>query len=343
MQNDLYTTAVPFVFAVGIAVPGVLGLVTTELPSPELSVLSGAYQRAYEDGFTDGFPMTNRSQELFTAVNLAFFGQTSPDVVIGDAEWLFIGEEFQQPTDGKDFLDALRTAQAALADHEISLIPVIVPDKARVYADMLPRDRGEALSARYNETLTQMQSSGFAPIDLSQVFLKGRANGEMFMRTDTHWSPLGAALAAVHVADVTGLAAAGSMRFETDVTPELHFEGDLMTFVDTGPLSAWIGITPERIDQPVTTAAEGASLDLFGDAEIGIVLVGTSFSARTEFNFAGALKAATHMDVVNLAVEGQGPFAPITEALSSGTIFDISPQYVVWEIPERYIQTWSFK
>ncbi len=45
----------------------------------------------------------------------------------------------------------------------------------------------------------------------------------------------------------------------------------------------------------------------------------------------------TDGDVVNLAREGDGPFAPMAEFLSSGELKRLSPKLVIWEIPERYL------
>lgn len=106
--------------------------------------------------------------------------------------------------------------------------------------------------------------------------------------------------------------------------------------METGAFHALIGPAAEVIEVPTTVALD-AGQGLFGDVATDIVLIGTSFSARTEFNFAGFLQQATGMTVVNLAVEGQGPFAPMQAALDAGTITDLSPSIVIWEIPERYI------
>lgn len=343
MKKSVHSTVTSAAFACVIGIPGAIGLATTELPDTNISVLKGAYQRTYEDRFSEGFLFSTFSREALNALNISLFGQASPDVVVGANEWLFTGEEFEVLATSVDLAEELRIAKDALDMQGITLVPVIVPDKARVYEDKLPRNRGEALSARYQKAQDILGAMGFPQIDLLEMLQEGREQQPTFMRTDTHWSPFGARLTANRVASDLLLTNTETNAFVTEETPNQTFEGDLMKFVDTGRFSEWVGISKERITLPVTRASESGGLGLFGDAEVGIVLVGTSFSARPEFNFDGALKKATQMDVVNLSVEGQGPFKPMTEALESGAIADIAPQLVIWEIPERYIQTWRSK
>lgn len=343
MSTKAITTVIPYVFALGIGGPAAISVANTPLPDPDLSVINGAYQSAYEDQFSKEFPLSNFAQDAYVAFNLAAFGQAHVDVVVGADNWLFTQEEFQPPETQIEFMDTLSAVGNQLADHGITLIPVVVPDKARIYSDKLPRDRDQALMSRYTDIQNALIDGGFASVDLAQVLAKGRGNQPTFMRTDTHWSPFGAALSATHLATTVGLSAIGPNTFETTLTPDQPFNGDLMKFVDTGWFANWVGIVPEHIDHYETHATQDAGLGLFGDADVGIVLVGTSYSARSDFNFEPALKQATGLDVVNLAQEGKGPFDPMVQALESAAILDISPQFVVWEIPERYISPRNLK
>ncbi len=323
----------PAAFGLVLAVPATLGLLSTPLPSSKLSVVKGEYQSVYEDAFTKGFPLTELSKDAYTAMTLAVFGQANAEVVIGQDNWLFTAEEFRYPNSEFDFATELQTARDVLSNEGIKLVPVIVPDKARIYSDKLPYARGDALEGRYAQALTVLRDLGFTAIDMVDVLKAERANAETFMRTDTHWSPEGAK----HVADSLGdFIELGSSEFVTEVTEPVLFEGDLKSFADTGRFERWVGVGDETISVSTTTAT-GDELSLFGSSEIGVVLVGTSYSAREDFNFAGALKQATSQDVVNLAQEGRGPFAPMRDALANGTITEIYPNYVLWEIPERYI------
>lgn len=331
-----YMTALPFLVAV--SVPGVIGLTTTDVALQDRTIISGSYQRAYEDAFTENMPLSDAARASYTAVTLALFGQAGPDVVVA-GDWIFTTEEMRAPDETVSFRTALEEARTALAADGITLIPILVPDKARIYADLLPRDRAAALDSRYSQALAVLDELGFPAVDLNAALTQGRTLAPMFMATDTHWSPLGADLAAQVVAEVSPT---GTGQFETTLSAPAAFDGDLRAFVDTGPFADWIGLAPEIIRAPITVATS-SGLGLFDDVTIDAVLIGTSFSARTEFNFAGALQQATGLSIVNLSEEGRGPFAPMQAALADGTLQDLSPTIVFWEIPERYIHPRSFQ
>ena len=343
MVQDINTKLTPLLFVAGLALPGAYSIAKVEVHQPDLDPLKGAYQRAYETSFVDAFPMTFSAQALLNTATLALFGEANSEVVIGQGDWLFTSEEFRPPEEAPNFAAILQDTRTRLAEHEIELLPVIVPDKARIYTEKLPRARSGAIETRYESALSAVRAQGFVGVDLTSALLAGRQTSETFMRTDTHWSPAGASLAAKELADATGLIKAGNSDVTTQTLPNAPFDGDLMPFVETGPFAPWVGIEPEEIGVQQTVLTQDNGLGLFGEADIGIVLVGTSFSARAEFNFAGALSQATGLEVVNLATQGQGPFTPMVEALDAGTILEINPRFVVWEIPERYLSVWSSK
>jgi alginate O-acetyltransferase complex protein AlgJ len=74
-----------------------------------------------------------------------------------------------------------------------------------------------------------------------------------------------------------------------------------------------------------------------------VAIVGTSYSAEPAFHFEGFLKQALSADVINLALEGKGPFKPMDEALQGTILEDTGVRVVVWEIPERYVPSRSLR
>jgi hypothetical protein len=84
--------------------------------------------------------------------------------------------------------------------------------------------------------------------------------------------------------------------------------------------------TTERA-QPATTGG------LFGDVQVPVTLVGTSYSMRA--NFHGYLQAYLKADTLNVAVDGGGFIQSMSQYLRDDS-FQISPPILlVWEIPER--------
>ena len=141
----------------------------------------------------------------------------------------------------------------------------------------------------------------------------------MFLRTDTHWSPLGAETVAQRLgAEIreTHLLDVPAQNFVTRVGEERTHKGDLLSFLPLDPLFDELLPRPEQLQQRTTEAApalpggqqSGAGDDLFGDSQQPrLALVGTSYSASPRWNFEGALKQALSADLINYAKEGKGP------------------------------------
>jgi len=327
--------------ASSMLVVGAIGAATiasTPVEPSAAQAIDGSFQRAYESRFLEALPTRDWTTGLWNAVRYAALGEVNDGAVPGRDGWLFTAEEFAEPQETRDLAHDIAHARDTLAAMGVRLVPVIVPDKARIMRDKLPRGRSEAFAGRYDRTLAVIGAAGLSAIDLRSAMTEASAS---FMRTDSHWSPAGTRAAAEAVA--TALADAGlpETAFTTEVGDERPFEGDLLNFVDTGPWQSLVGPAAETIQTYETVAMDAGLGDLFGDVTIPVVLVGTSFSARTEFHFEGFLKQALGADVVNVAIEGQGPFVPMDRFLESDTIDQASPEVVIWEIPERYLSTRS--
>lgn len=178
--------------------------------------------------------------------------------------------------------------------------------------------------------------------DLLTPLLEARAEAPVFLRTDTHWTPFGAQVAARALAAALRPALPEDSElfraaYETRTLPPEPFEGDLLAFVPLGPLQH-LGPPPETLE-PRTTEAVGEREQggLFDTPEIPVVLVGTSYSAGERWNFAGALREALGADVLNVADEGLGPLPPMHAFLDAATLRDTPPELVIWEFPERYL------
>ena len=113
-----------------------------------------------------------------------------------------------------------------------------------------------------------------------------------------------------------------------------------MSFVPVSDaVRAWFGLTAETVHAyEVGAAAAGSGgPGLFGEIVIPVTLVGTSYSGDPRWAFEDALRLELGLDVLNVAAEGEGPFEPMREYLRSEAISEVSPDLVVWEIPERYL------
>ncbi len=187
-----------------------------------------------------------------------------------------------------------------------------------------------------------LDNAGIRSVETRAPLLEAKGKGQLFLTTDTHWTPLGAEV----VADAVG-AALGKRDTAYTIadTAPVERDGDLSKFIVTGGLAPLVGLGPETVVPREASAPPAASsADIFGPSSIPFVLTGTSYSANPQWSFGESLKVALGSDVLNLAEEGKGPVAPMRAFLDSPTLRDTPPEVVIWEFPVRYLgqtQLWK--
>ncbi|MBO9401195.1 hypothetical protein [Shimia sp. R9_3] len=339
MSSRPYLHAQTFVagFVALTLLPGIWMFAKAPLTGLEANVLSGAAQRQYESRFDNSFPLRSSLRQTWAALKFGLFSEMAEGAVAGTNGVLFTSEELLPPKDSQDFLTALRAAQAPIEAAGAELVPVILPDKIRMMPDALPRIRSAQFAERYDHLLQMIAAEGLRTLDVRPALSGPNA----FMRTDTHWSPEGARNVAQALSNTLAGKISSQTPFETRHTGTRRFDGDLLAFADTGIWRPYVGPAPERINTYDTQSAARQELGLFDDIKTPIALVGTSFSAREDFHFIGFLKSSLQAEVLSFAMEGRGPFTPMERFLADGQMTTTQPQIVLWEIPERYIDTWS--
>lgn len=307
-------------------------------------VWTGDWASTYSAGFDKALPIRDFSIELWTLVSFSLFREGRDGVLVGDNDWLYSKEEFAIEGRLQETLQRrlgwIVAIQGELSRQGIDLAVALVPAKSRVYPEHLGRYRWPAdLDSVYQNARQYLASHGILAPDLLEQLLASKRDAPVFLRTDTHWTPAGAAVVAQAVAAAAG--AQGDAHFVTVAEPAIEHRGDLLNFIPLGRF-AGSGPLPDRLVPVRTEAAGEGDADasaLLGDSGVPVVLVGTSYSANRLWNFDGALRQALKADLVNAAKEGMGPFRPMREMLVSATLADAAPKLVIWEIPERYLWT----
>lgn len=302
-----------------------------------------------EDAFEDHFYWKDSAVGLWGSLRYVLFHTGNSGVVIGRDQWLFTSEEFEVYKNSQKELahklDIIARVERHLRQHGVQLAIMLVPAKARIYGEYLGRTplpaHKDALYRNFRRQLLERHL--YAP-DLLSLFEATAVEQQLFMRTDTHWTPRGAQLAAEGLGatlsrDCPSLLLAPK-PFATLTTGTESYRGDLTKFVPTGWLPESMGIRSEKLEKRETHALdESVSSDaLFADETLPVVLVGTSYSAHAQWNFEGALKTALQSDVMNVADEGSGPMKPMAAYLKSAPLESRVPQLVIWEIPERFLE-----
>ena len=338
MDTNITNTLFSTVFVAGLATVGLLSHNSNTGPVNLSELLHGSTQSRYEDGFKAKNPLKSSSIAMMGALKYAVFGQAAKGAVVGNDGWLFTTEELETtPEFAKNIqssADQIARVYADMAARGVHLLPVIVPDKAEVYADQLGVTRVPSVVERRDLLTSALKKHGVAVLDATSALEVVKSQGNAFMQDDTHWSPLGSQAVANAVADRVANIEFTKTEVSTNATGTLIFDGDLLAYVPTGILRPLVGPAQNQIEQFETKVAAGTSL--FGDAPVDVVLVGTSFSAKADWHFEGFLKQALQADILNYADEGRGPFAPMEAFMASDTFQYDAPKLVIWEIPARY-------
>lgn len=324
---------------------------------------------AFLDGKTTGqianaladTPLPEAAAKLERGLSWLAVGDLGPRVRQGCPQWLFLQDELavhrQAEANAAGRAVELRQVQTRLASQGIALLVAVVPDKSRIEAEHLCGLRRPASFATRVDTW-MAAAAGVNILPLETVMQGERTS--YFLRTDTHWSEQGAAIAAKAIVDRLRQPGAfavptATLQMRTEAGAPTARHGDLVRLagIDWLPASMqptadivqptrFVEVSAAPASGPVGashTAADTAAAedDLFGDTGVpSVAVIGTSFSRNS--NFIPFLEAALGMHVGNFARDG-GEFAGAANAYFGGAAFkDTPPKLVIWEIPERALQ-----
>jgi alginate O-acetyltransferase complex protein AlgJ len=336
---------VPGVAAIGTLGAGFVALCFNEsiLVSPPKTWWNGDWGVAYEDALDEEFAVREPSVGAWGVIEYALFGDGRRGVVVGEGGWLFTAEEFEvypgAMERAAERADRVARVRAGMEARGVGLVVVFLPAKSRIEAAHLGGQRVPAQAAEVGPHFAQrVRAAGVELVDLEPVLREARGGGEVFLRTDTHWTPRGADAAALAVATrVRELGAdwVDGAQVTVSEAPPVEHAGDLLRYLPLGPLQARLGPANDSLATP--TAAVEAQGGLLGDVSIPAALVGTSYSEDRRWGFVASLQRHLGADVLNAATQGKGPFVAMDTYLADKAWTDAPPRLVIWEIPERYV------
>jgi alginate O-acetyltransferase complex protein AlgJ len=318
------------------------------LKSPEgKKLLNGEWTAAYEAEFNQSLWIRQPSIDTWGVMEYALFNNGRDGVLVGKDGWLFTSEEFKFYPDGdeamQDKLELATVAQEKLAEFGSNLVVVIIPSKASIYSENLGRYSVPSYNQDVYETFAEeLEARGVTVVRLLEPLTIAKGQQDVFLKTDTHWTPYGAEVVAKTIAEVVVennlLPSLNTVAFETKAKETVSHKGDLLNYLPLGSFQERIGPAFDALSEQTTEVArESLGGGLFGESTIPVTLVGTSYSANPLWNFEGALKEALGADVLNVANQGEGPVVPMRDYLTGAEFRDAPPDLVIWEIPERFI------
>jgi alginate O-acetyltransferase complex protein AlgJ len=276
---------------------------------------------------------------------------TGPRVRSGCPGWLFLSQEFQVNPHAQANADikarAMIDVQRRLRSRGIQLLVAVVPDKSRIAGDRLcGLARPAELAQRAVQWTAALHKAGVPAVDLAPTLQPLAASA--YLRTDTHWNETGARAAARAIAQrvrTMGIHAEPQTAFEVHVEAPALRPGDLVHLAGIDWLPLRWQPEPERVaatevvERQASSQGSGDNLDdLFGDDRLpNIALIGTSFSRNS--NFLGFLQLELGARVGSFAKDGGEFSGSANEYFSNPAFKQTPPKLLIWEIPERDLQT----
>lgn len=266
-------------------------------------------------------------------------------VVVGRDGWLFpswdpAGQRIPA-AQLRSICGFMNEAVAVLKAGRMDVMINLIPAKMSVYRQFLPA--GMAVSPevdrRYAISLEELRKPGTPAPDLNAPFrqaVAARPGENLFFKTDTHWTPRGADLAATEIARVLQerfrlpASARPGTRLGGTVT-QTHAVGDLQRLLTPAERAAY---RPEEYPAREVQAAGGLLDDEGGD----IVALGSSYmDPRYQFH---PLLSNKLNRPVQLAWRPNnfGPYFTMLEYFRSEAFRRQRPRLVAWNLLEQDMQ-----
>jgi len=295
--------------------------------------------------------MPEHAADLERAGSWLTLHDTGPRVRPGCAGWLFLTDEMRinrhAQANAERKAAVVHDIQQRLAKRGITLLVAVVPDKSRIAsAQLCDLRRPAQLQDRAVTWVEGLNKAGVHAVDLAPTLQP--LGADAYLRTDTHWSETGSAAAAKAVAkqvQAIGISATPHKEFDVRVQDPARRPGDLVRLAGLDWLPVNWQPTAETVaatlisERTADAQADADNLDdLFGDDNLpNVALIGTSFSRNS--NFAGFLQQALGAPIGNFGKDG-GEFSGGANGYFSNPAFkQTPPKLIVWEIPERDLQT----
>jgi alginate O-acetyltransferase complex protein AlgJ len=165
-------------------------------------------------------------------------------VILGKDQWLYTDEEFDAVANGEqneaDNLAIIKGVQETLKKQGTQLVLAIVPAKTRLYPEHVGDTKPSALHTDlYQQFHAQVNQAGIIAPDLLAPLQSAKDKGQVFLRTDTHWTPMGAEVVAQQLGEAISKQTPLSgdpQTFVTEAKSSEPYKGDLTNFLPLDPL-----------------------------------------------------------------------------------------------------------
>ena len=166
--------------------------------------VDGKLLRKFEQAYDKRFFLREPSVQLWADAQYLLFREGTKGVVLGKDGWLYTSQEYRVPNDLEANLQGqlaqIDAVQAQLAQHGKRLVLLPLPMKLDIYAAHAEHPFDPRAISLYDRFVAQLQARNVTVTPLRSAFLDNLGGPPLFLKSDTHWSPDGARLAAFELA-----------------------------------------------------------------------------------------------------------------------------------------------
>lgn len=161
----------------------------TELPALSLkTILNGEYTDSLNDWLADHFPQRDFFVGLKSSVEIACGRKYINHVYVAKEDYFI--EPYKQPQNTERIADTLIRFYDKIDKTKYHISLMLVPTAVTIYHDRLPV---YAPSANQMETAYAIYDrTGIPAIDCTENLFAGASEGQLYYRTDHHWTTFGA-------------------------------------------------------------------------------------------------------------------------------------------------------
>lgn len=191
------------------------------------SVFDGEYTETLGDFIADHFPMRDLFMGLKTEAEIAGGRREINHIYIAEDDYLI--EAYGAPENTERITDTLVRFYDRVRDTGVDVRLMLVPTAVTVYAEKLPAfapvsEQMETMQKLYDDT-------GISAVDCSETLLSGAKEGQLYYRTDHHWTTYGAYLGYTAYCEEKGIEPVPLAALEAQTVTE-EFAGTLYSKVN---------------------------------------------------------------------------------------------------------------
>lgn len=161
----------------------------TKLPSLSAkAVISGEYTDSLNDWLADHFPQRDFFVGLKSSVEITSGRKEINHIYVAEDDYLI--EPYAMPQNTERITDTLVRFYDKIDKNHVDVHLMLVPTSVTIYSDKLPAHA--PVSDQMETAYAIYEASGIPAIDCSGWLLDNVSHGQLYYRTDHHWTTLGA-------------------------------------------------------------------------------------------------------------------------------------------------------